>query len=700
MAPETPLRSAYFMPVRLLPTTILLASGPAAADHSEYCTDFFDEIAARYAATYTLRYDNTGVDSSFASAGPLLTAGEEGFVAMEIDPDAAATQPGTDPWTIGNGQALAVCVDGPWEPPAILMGSGAAVALAMPEWNRTDQATEIDGIQTFVYADRSAGVILHDAKLSESAVPLLEPSALLVLSDGAGTHEIRQLEIEGSITGPFSAVRQWLGAYATQFGGRVVLSGLDWEEVQDRSSLFRATCASDGDVEAPCPQETESDLDLTVENSTFVGVESITQAASFVHVVGDLTVSRTTLQDLSFLDPVLEATGNLRLDRGTSLINLLGPDGGVPALKAWGSFGANTTLMTDVDGWRSIAKANADLRIAQSYVCGISGTNQLLEAFTTQPARAEIVTTALVESRFFNGLVDASSAESLTSLLANLTLLDVQTPFDSSPEINLVKPPDAESNVLQVRNVLASESWFVAGPFLTADSERVALWNTSAEQNCSASGLASGCTELAAAPRFVGGDLWSSEGGGHSCAEEAADALAALLQAESREDQGEDRPDGVASLSDQTSALEERLPILLEGQDDLLGGGTSWSVAAEGFADCTALEGADIGAHNGTHSESCTLSFLAPASLDPSDTADTADGNADGSSGADSGNPDNKAGDDDGVPSSARFVGLGRGCRYGGAGALMLLPFAFASIRRQHRRAAAGKASPRAPLPR
>ncbi len=671
----------------LLASILLLASPSAKADFSDYCSAFFDELEETFETEVVRTFSEEGVDETL-NAVTYLYDGK--IAAYEIDAATAADLPGADAFTVDEGKWLALCVDGPWEPPAFKLTNNAALALARPVWRRDGQTQLVSGVTTFLHSVSGAGLLLRDASVDLDSVPSSDPSALMVLKNTAGLYPIEGLEITGSTPADFTVVRQWKTATAAPFRGTLTLDSLRWETVEAASALYRATCPSEGDTDADCAETTESLLAFTLSNATLIGTGSETQQSPLVSVVGDLLVSGSTLRDLSFVDPALEATGTIALNQGTALVNLTGSDQEAPAVKAGEEFQASTTLFSGLAGWQSLARADQQVRLEQSYVCGATASDSLLEAGTDESAEAEIVTTAVVQSRFFEGLVTARSASVLNARLANLTLLGVQTPFDSAPKVDLVHAPHGSGNTAEIRSLLSADSAFAASD-VTPTAEDVLVWSTDSERDCQDAELLDGCAELAQPPEFTGQETLLGDSGFQACIDEAALLLAELMQAESRADRGESDPEGIDSLEEQTQSLARFLPALLPGQDDLLGTGGAWNESGAWNTACACEAGCDIGAYSGPDAGTCSLSFLAPFVPTTEDTGDSgtpADGTdgtdgTDGASSADSAAPN---GASPGTEDPAPF-GIGRGCRYGSAGALLLLPLVLAVRRRSSQQA-------------
>lgn len=678
------MRARPLVSPRLVAAALLLASPDASADFSDYCTAFFDDLEASFSTDVVRTFSDEGIDATLASVEYVPDGKIAGY---ELDAAAAAATPGSIPFTVAGGSRLALCVDGAWQPPATELSPGSALALARPVWGSDAQTKEAGGVTAFLSSVGGVGLVIQDARVALDTLASTEAASLMVLQNSDGLNAVTGLEVTGTTSSDFTLVRQWETDSAPTFGGTFTLTDLRWEEAQAGAAIYRAVCGAYAASNDGCSEVASSDLTLTLAGATVIGTASEAQQGPLVSVAGDLVVSGSTLRDLDFTDPALEATGAVTLDKGTALLGLGSAEQAVPAVKAGGDLQANTALFSDLSGWKSIARADQRLRVEQSYVCGVSDTDHLVEAGTFAAAEAEVVTTAVLQSRFYESLVSASTASNLTAKLANLTLLGVQTPFESAPSVDLL---DANSGSIEIRSLLSADSVFQTWNDHTAAD--VWLWSSDPGQDCRDARIIAGCTELDEAPAFTGSESLLSDSGVQACRDGNALLLADLMQAESRADQGEEDPESVATLEEQIQALAGQLPALLPGQTDLIGTAGAWNGEREWKTACVGAEGGDIGAYSGPDAATCSLSFLAPFVPSTEDTGDSGAGGdggtdgtdaTDGSASADSAPPDAADPlDNDAVP-----FGLGSGCRYGSAGALAVMPLLLALRRRRGRHA-------------
>ena len=404
----------------------------------------------------------------------------------------------------------------------------------------------------------------------------------MVLKNSDGLHAVTGLEVTGTASSDFTLVRQWETDPEPTFGGTSTLTDLRWEEAQAGAAIYRAVCGAYAASNDGCADVGASDLTLTLAGATVIGTASEDQQGPLVFVAGDLVVSGSTLRDLDFTDPALEATGAVTLDQGTAL-GLGSAEQAVPAVKAGGDLQASTALFSDLSGWKSIARADQRLRVEQSYVCGVSDTDHLVEAGTFAAAEAEVVTTAVLQSRFYESLVSASTASTLTAKLANLTLLGVQTPFEL-PSVDLF---DAESGSIEIRSLLSADSVFETGP--TPPPQTSGSGAPTQSETVRARG---------SSPAAPSSTRHPPSPAARACCRTTASGLqgrqrpAAGGPVAGREPRrpGGGRPRG-ATLEEQIQALAGRLPALLPGQTDLIGTAGAWNGAREWKTACVGAEG-------------------------------------------------------------------------------------------------------------
>ena len=676
-----------------------LWSRPVAAQSTGYdCDAFFEEVGDAWGLLSRVQSNYSGdlqTDIADLAQDAEDADATDGMLLAVLIPDDAELRL---PDAVSVEHPVAICSIDPFYPPPIVVRSTATetgmLAMANAIWDDPEQSTEEQGRNSFILSG-GKGLILQDVSFVSGAIDGSLPHDLMRLRDSSGETIIQRLTITGQ-TENLTIVRHESLDTTEEFRGTYRLEDLDWSGIANGSSLFSAACvASDGSGdEQECSTSTVANSNVQISHATISNDPgSASGLPALVDVKGEATLSHVTFQDLGFGDNVaIEASGALKLDLGTALTNLEGT-GEHPLLKSRGSdLHVDQTVIAHVFGWSSLLKAphNHWVQLRESYVCEITETDALVETFYNGNAKVEVISTALVGSRFRKALV-TTEASSLDLFLANLLLLNVQNPNESGNDyrLDLVRAPAIAPDSADVRpqlfNLLVSDSLFFRGDVdfgTAAEIEAVRIWHREGTESCSVSGVDTGdCETLDQAPEFTADDTLS-----HSepptCGipiEALVDGMRVEVNIDSALDAGaEPDPDDLEGRRRMRETYKLQLPMLYADQLELVDAGATWE-SDDGTcrSNNEAEEPADIGAYGGT----CSLSFLAP--YERSSSGDTGHGS---DTASDTGTPtaDDSDSDDNpdagATPSTVRF-GLGAGCRY--SAAALLLPLGFLARRRR-----------------